>query len=374
MNAPFVGRAAELDLLAAGLERARSDLPSCALVEGVVGSGKSALIRAFTQRLDDVAVLRASGDEAETTYPYGLLEQLITEMPPQIDGKKWRTGDPLLTGAKFLQLLGDAQEGGPVVLVLDDMHLSDRQSLAALTFALRRLRSEKVFVVMATRPDWAAQLPTGLARLLTEPDSRMRLSGLTTAEVSALSCEVGFGSLTFKAADRLREHCQGNPLHLRALMADLSVATVESMELPLPAPRSFAVMVLGALSQTSGGARRLAACAAVLGQRAPFGAVAQVARLDDPLAAVEELQRLRILELVEHEHAVHVTFLHPLVRAAVYDDLGAGTRARLHMAAASTRSGTAALHHRVAAAIAPDPALVQALAAEATGACGRGHW
>jgi hypothetical protein len=52
-----------------------------------------------------------------------------------------------------------------------------------------------------------------------------------------------------------------------------------------------------------------------------------------------------------------IAFAHPLVHAAVRDDLGPARRRRLHQAAAALVSGPAALAHRVAAAVGPDERL-----------------
>jgi hypothetical protein len=58
-------------------------------------------------------------------------------------------------------------------------------------------------------------------------------------------------------------------------------------------------------------------------------------------------------------------FVHPLVRAAVYDDLSLTARAALHTVAADHTSGSVSLQHRVAAAVGNDEQLAADLAAGA---------
>jgi DNA-binding CsgD family transcriptional regulator len=57
-----------------------------------------------------------------------------------------------------------------------------------------------------------------------------------------------------------------------------------------------------------------------------------------------------------------VTFPHPLVRAAVYDDLSPARRRELHLECAKLTSGSASLPHRVAASAGADDALAAELA------------
>jgi len=49
------------------------------------------------------------------------------------------------------QLVCDAADSGPVVLIVDDAHSLDQSSIGALTFIARRLESEPVVLVAAVR-------------------------------------------------------------------------------------------------------------------------------------------------------------------------------------------------------------------------------
>lgn len=73
----FVGRQRELALLAQLAAKARTDQPQVALIEGDAGMGKSTLLAKFLPGLGDAALLRASGDEAESDLGYGVVSQLI---------------------------------------------------------------------------------------------------------------------------------------------------------------------------------------------------------------------------------------------------------------------------------------------------------
>ena len=113
--------------------------------------------------------------------------------------------------------------------------------------------------------------------------------------------------------------------------------------------------------------------AAVLGQRSPLRLAGELAGIDDPPVALEEAVESSVLVQVPGELGDDISFVHPLVRSAVYHDLGAARRAALHRRAASLLGGERSLAHRVAAAAGPDEALAADLeeAARAAQSSGR---
>ena len=131
--------------------------------------------------------------------------------------------DPIVLGAELLQLLGDLEQSAPVAVVIDDVPWADPQSLRALTFALRRLQVERVLVVLTMRSEEMSGLPSGLLHYGRDRATHIRLSGLTTDEVCELFSQQDQGQLPRRAAERLRVHTAGSPLHLRALFQELPV-------------------------------------------------------------------------------------------------------------------------------------------------------
>jgi predicted ATPase len=159
MSTHFVGRERERALLDAGMDTARSGSPRTVLIEGPGGVGKSALAAEWAERLGDVQLWTVSADEAESDLPFGLLGMLMGPTTPV-------RRDPFAAGAAFLQDLGRQSAETPVALVIDDAHLADTASLAAVTFALRRLRHDPVVAVLTSRTDEVARLPSGLLHLV----------------------------------------------------------------------------------------------------------------------------------------------------------------------------------------------------------------
>jgi DNA-binding CsgD family transcriptional regulator len=101
----------------------------------------------------------------------------------------------------------------------------------------------------------------------------------------------------------------------------------------------------------------------------------RLAEITDPLKALEQAASAHLLQ--EHPSAIErlVAFPHPLVRAAVYHDLGPARRASLHARAARlVQSKPAALRHRVAAADGSDPELAAEVTALAEKQAAAGSW
>ncbi len=349
----FVGRTTELDWLQGRLATAVSEKPSTVLIDGPPGIGKSAIVSTFVAGLRDVRTLTASGDEAEAFLPFGVVHQLLG---PAADS--WT--DPFAAGAAVLRDLDRLGRRSATVLLVDDAHLADVPSLGALTFALRRLAADPVLAIFVTRDDQVARLPPGLLRLAEAHGDRLHVQGLDETEVAELVAATGVGDAA-GAATRLRRHTDGSPLYLRALLDELPVETLLATD-PLPAPPSYALLVTGALASHSLSAQALARAAALLPDGTGIDLVAAVAEVEHPEEALEELSRSpTILLHTESPSGWTVRFPHPLMRAAVYDDLGPHARTTLHARAGALLTGDAALHHLVAASGGSDDDLADRL-------------
>ena len=360
---PFVGRADELAFLHARHVEAGRGQPQTVLVEGPAGIGKSALLASFADSLA-APPLTASGDEAETFLSFGVLLQLL-------DSRAASWSDPFAAGADLLRFLDRRHDQHTTVFVVDDVHLADADSITALTFALRRLRADRVLAVLAARDDARARVPPGLLRLVDAQSGRLPLRGLGEVEIAELGIARGAGRMSARSAMRLRQHTDGNPLHLGALIDELPFEELDSSG-PLPAPRSYAVLVLEALASLSPDARGLARAAAVLADGALVDVAAEVADVADPASALDELIRTRLVTCTYADDGWRLGFLHPLVKTAVHDDLGPAERVLLHTRAAGRLHGDEALLHRVAAAPGPDPSVADDLARSAVASRERG--
>jgi DNA-binding CsgD family transcriptional regulator/tetratricopeptide (TPR) repeat protein len=364
---PFIGRRPELAVLHTELQRASTAEPRIVAVEAGPGMGKSALLSRFLEDAPLALVLRASGAEEETGLAWGVLGQMAQGAVaalgqqggwPRPQGE----ADPLTVGAQLLDALGPLQRPGVLGIVLDDAHWADVPSLQALLFALRRLEADRVLVAVGMRPEEARGLGEPWRRLLDgERATRLRLGGLSAAELMELGAAAGV-ALSMPAARRLAEHTGGSPLHARALIDELDTGALQRSEGPLPAPRPYSSLVLSRLAACAPATEALVAAAAVLGVRAALSRVAEVAELDDVTAPLSEAVRSGLLSESGGPAAAEVTFPHPLVRAAVYTDLGPTRRRELHRRAALVVGPRESLGHRLAASLGPDADLATALA------------
>lgn len=363
MAETFVGRRGALTQLDQLLEEARSGTPRVALVEGPAGIGKSALLRAFVASLGDdssVTVLDASGEETERSLPYGVIDQLaqaarplLPELPEVFAGAVGG-GDPLALGAALLDVVGALQADGPAIVVVDDVQWADTPSLHALLFAFRRLRVDRVLVVLASRPEAVPMLPGALQRLLGGGGARIVLDGLDGVELAELATGMGVAPLSPAACERLRAQTDGNPLYAQALLEEVPEQVAHpSADAPLPAPRTFSAVALARLATCSADTERLVASAAVLGGRFSLALAARVAGLDDPTAGAQEAVDARLFGVDRNGRPS--TFDHPLVRSAIYHGLGPSRRSELHARAADLVDEEAlAVRHRAASCVGED--------------------
>ena len=361
----FVGRSEELGFLRARLAEADAGHPQTVLVEGPGGMGKSALLAAFSNSLLGLSPLVASGDEAETFLRFGVLHQLLGT-----GGSVW--DDPFAAGADVLHHLDQRQTQHPALLVVDDAHLADAESMKALTFALRRLHADRVLAVFAVRDDQHDRLPPGLLRLVDARGGSLKLTGLIDADVAAFGLSRGCGRLPRAATARLRRHTGGNPLYLGALIDEIPKDQLTASG-PLPAPASYALLVLKTLASRSEDARGLARAAAVLGDDALVGTAASVAGLSTVEPAVDELTSANLLICRRADDGWRLRFSHPLMKAVVYEDIGQVERVRLHTQAARNLHGEEALLHLVAAAPGPEFSIATELAGYAAEHSARGE-
>jgi DNA-binding NarL/FixJ family response regulator len=379
----FVGRQRELTLLSSIAARARADEPQVVLLEGEAGMGKSSLIAKLASTLPDAAVLKASGEEGERELGYGVISQLASaarrlgaERFALLGDRLSDSVDPLAVGAELLSLFDVLGRSGRLVLLLvDDLHWSDGLSARALLFGLRRLSADRVLAVVTSRPGELARQGESWYRFIAgdERATRLQLGAIGIDDVVTLSREMGTGELSRRGASSLLEHTAGNPLYCVALLQELGAEGLNQTHGPPRVPRDLASLVLVKMARLELGARELLTAAAVLGQHCSLGVAVELGDVEDPLDALEQTVRVGLLAERPGEPGTDVSFVHPLVRSAIYHDIGPSRRRELHQRAAGLVGGARALLHRVAATAGTDEQLASELEAAACEARANGR-
>jgi DNA-binding CsgD family transcriptional regulator len=370
----FVGRQAELDVVSKALDAARGAQPQIVWTEGEPGIGKTSFLRRCLTDAAGLVVIEASADESEVTLEYGVVSQLIARAPPSESREALieRTSGAspasvFSVGTDLLGMVGSLQDTAPVVVALDDVQWLDSSSAGALLFTLRRLHADRVLVLIGARPDAIERLGPSWTKLLSDSDraQRVLLPGLTGPEVAQLADSLGVGPLTLTAGERLRTHTGGHPLYVKALLSEIPSETLNFGHGSLPAPHSFAATVLAKMAGVSPEAQRLVSAAAVAGGRTPLSLAGAAAVLVDPLGPLEEALGAELLAVTPGTSPQEIAFPHPLLRAAVYDDLSPTRRRELHLAYSRLTTGAVSLGHRVSASAGVDDALARELEAAA---------
>jgi DNA-binding CsgD family transcriptional regulator len=403
-------RERELHCIDAAIAAARAGSGRGVVVEGPAGIGKSAVLAAARlSALDGSArVLRARGAELERDFAFGVVRQLFE---PMLHEASPAERDDLLQGparlaARVLGLPGALEEGEAppaapdasftvlhglywlcanvaadqlVVLSVDDAHWADTSSLRFLTYLLPRLEELKIALLVAARPEAEAEQAHLLATLTGDPRAdvvqpaplSLAAVGRLVAERLELVPEAAFTSACQRATG-------GSPFLVRELVEALNREGI------VPDTRSAArVEAVGArttrrwiqlrLGRLPAPAARLARAVAVL-ERAPLPLAAALAGIDLAEAA-DAADTLAAAGILEPERPL--AFVHPLVRAGVYEELALAERSLAHRRAAELMDGEPAgeehaAEHLLAAEPAGDPAIARRLVDAARTAARRG--
>ena len=377
----FVGREHELGVLDALLAQVRADGARVALVRGAPGIGKTALVRTFLRRHGDLTVAWGSGDEGEATISYTLVDQLFAVMGLRgasllaYTERVLPIEEPIVVGRQILAALTRCSAARPVVVVVDDAHWADVDSLRAVLFVLRRLATHPVLTILVVPPD-DTRLPAGLERLAEgRTGVTLQVGPLVPGDVQALAAATTGTRMPGMTAHRLCAHTLGNPRHVLALLAETPPDRWRGWDPVLPAPRVYSRTIGRRLAACSDRARRLVEAAAVVGDGATLAMAAALAEVDEPLTELEEACGAGLLDASECSPAGSLAFAHPLVRAAVYGQLTPARRLRLHREAALlVGDERAALHHRAEATQPPDDALAAELQCFSDRVKAAGEW
>ncbi|MEW5863263.1 MAG: adenylate/guanylate cyclase domain-containing protein [Pseudomonadota bacterium] len=387
----FVGRAGDLERIVAAQEAAAGGAGQVVGVAGEAGVGKSRLLHEFAHSerlhgwlvLEAVAVSYGKGvsylplvellrrhfrigdhdgpDEISARITAGLfafdrslawaLLPLLALMDAPGVHEDWRRLDPAQRRQRTLeavaQLLRHEARARPLLLIVEDLHWADSETLACLDFLFERIASDRLLAVVSYRSDyrhvWAADVPFREVRL-------QALAAQTTA--SLLDALLGGDSSLDPLKQLLVE--RGNPFFLEEtvrMLADTKALAGERGNYRLVQPvHSIEVAptvqpVLAArIDRLPPQAKSLLQVASVIGKHLPLALLRATAELPDHVLreVLEQLQASDLLYETGPPPAAEYGFKHALTHEVAY---GAMLRERRRALHARVAQALESLHH-----------------------------
>ncbi len=224
----------------------------------------------------------------------------------------------------------------PIVLALDDLHWADHASLEVLAYLLRGA-VPGCLLILTHR---AAQLPAIHAAALGRASrdgvlSALELGPLSLAETAEL---LGDQAPTHELSD-LHQECGGNPFYLQELARARRRAGGGSITpCHQPPGRRVPALIQATLEQEirtmSPSAQCLLRAAAVAGEPFDLDLAVEISALTgaETTSAIDELVASQLVQATRVSG--RLAFRHPLIRHAVYEQIGYGWRREAHRRAA----------------------------------------
>jgi DNA-binding SARP family transcriptional activator len=396
----FIGRAHEVEVFDETYRAVAAGRPRMILLVGEPGIGKSRTAAEFARRAAGrgAEVLWGRCYETEGTPPYwpwvqairgyvrkadahrlrgelsnGAVEvarlvpavrEQFPDLPPTVRAhgdpkqERFRVFDAIAT------FLRNASASHSLVLVLDDLHWADNDSLLLLEFVAHELGSGHVLIVGTYRDvDVSGRDPLfrTLAELTREQlVERLVLRGLSHEDVARLIRTAAGAETPLQLVEAIHARTGGNPLFVaevaRLLAPEQLAGGQDAMPSgPLFIPEGVRAVIQQRLDRLSEECNRALTIASVIGAEFSF------VELHLLLDGVPEEGLLRVLEealgarVLEEPAATpgRYAFAHALIRETLAEELSANRRARLHGRIAGVLEalyGDAAAEHAAALA------------------------
>lgn len=268
-------------------------------------------------------------------------------------------------------------ELGECVLAVDDIHWADPLSLRFLELVVNRAREDGILVLLALRTGESSERDELISRIASHPDAEsIRTAPLSVEAVGELVAS-RLGNADGVLAETCHHAAAGNPLLVTQLIDEVARTGAEGHEATDAArdagPRVVGRWASNRLVSLGPEAQAVARAAAILGDDSRPADVMSLSGVDKEEAAaiLDDLARIQLIA-----RGQRVSFVHPIVARAIYEDIGPRERSALHREAARLIEGLADTEAVAAHLLACDPAgetaTVNALEKAARTALGRG--
>lgn len=361
-NQALYEREHELEVLNKQLTDACAGNGSLLVVEGPAGIGKTALLKAAMEmgRERGMNVVYGRGGVLEEEIDYGVVRQMLEKAvlragdderealfagpaapaasvlgfgePPADAGPGRDPAENILHGLYWL--MANLAESGPILAVFDDAHWGDGASLIASGYLSRRVEGHPIALLAGVRDDEPGSKARSLSPIFLDAGATMlRPKGLSGDAVSTMVSEAFSGrTISPGLIAAFSKASGGNPFFLTELSKELAASHDDPSELsvdqifdagPVAVRRSL-LMRLGALGDDS---RKLAQALAILGGEGEIRHATAIAGLEAP-AGARAADKLVAARIVEGGRPLRMA--HPLVRAAIAEDIPASAQVAYH--------------------------------------------
>ncbi|HSD83348.1 MAG TPA: AAA family ATPase [Anaerolineae bacterium] len=398
-DVPFVGRTIELSALHDRWQRVHHGHGQAALIMGVAGQGKTRLMAEFVRQVQGEArVLAGACYPSMLHLPY---YPIVEALRPELE-ELARTANLQLWQRELLRLLPEAAESSaglpidpagqarlleaisrflreratarPVIVVVNDVHWADDNTLMLLAYLTRRLVSTRVMWIASLQSEEADRLRAWRDELRREDNvTSIELAPFDETQVHTLIRQVsGLTEGGQRFSRRLYQDTEGNPFFLIQMLRQLLEAglvragpqgwqtsfdaiTEDYGELSLP--ETVRAVIQARVARLSSLAQQVTGVAAVLGREFNLDLLQRVANCSE-VELIEALEELLHAHMIREGQSIY-QFTHGKFREVIYEELSAARRQ--------------ALHRRVVTALLANPQRTR-LSAEVAYHAERGEW
>ena len=350
------------------LSEAREGHGRSLFIVGEAGLGKTTMLeRASAAGRDQFRISIGRADAAESSLPFGVIDQALRGLGfrSPTDTRSTRRSPPQARAARLYAALQFLDElPAPALLLLDDLHWADEDSLALLSFLCRRISNLPVALIGTLRP-WPHSALDTVGPLTNDGDAMIeRLQPLSEASAAEMLNDRA-GGISSASANEAARLAAGNPLllELEATSLRRGHALPESGG---DAASTKAQLLLDRFIGVSAEQMRYAQAASVLGNRFRPVIATQMADLS-PAEGDRALEALSRAGIFTSSAPGWAQFVHALLRQVVYDDIPTALRGRWHATAfrrllAAGADPSEAAEHAARAGVIGDPEAVAVLA------------
>lgn len=339
-----MGRDREVAAVRQALTRAGGAPQGLVWITGEAGIGKSVLAAGIAESIDPFEVFHGVADQVGLR-PFGaIVDAFGPGVLPQMQaalGAIVQVPVAVQVSDAVLTVLGDrasqaAKVGRPIVVVLDDLHRADDQTLDAIELVAGALRDESVVLLATARPT-----ATG-SRLFAAVHSasaatHLQLGQLDRAAIATLVRNAASSDTTDQAVVAAVAAAHGNPM--------LALAVAASASNNAPGAPGLAAFVRRALAELGDVDAEVAQAIAIVGAPVVFDEVAAVSAID-PEAVARAIDRAVVAGLALVDGTL-VQPRHDLVAGEVVGTLSPARRSVLHRRAADHLRAVGGPPHRM---------------------------